>query len=168
MQRSIAKILTATPSDIKSNLEQFRRSIQQWAQELHGLKTLTEGSQISLKDYMIYGMINQIITDIKQVCQRVIEFGTKLEEPVLQYFQHQDEYRGQDQYRKRARFPSRSSPPSKRQYRNDDTTVANTLVQRPHKQHGPSCCAGTVTHSDQDCLVPGQLLLNSPLSPLTC
>ena len=87
MQQAIAKLLTATPSDIKTNLEQFRRSIQQWAQGLQGPKTLTEGSHISLKahfqDYMIYGMNNQIITDIKQVGQRVIEFGTKREEPVL-------------------------------------------------------------------------------------
>ena len=51
---------------------------------------------------MIYGMHNQVITDIKQVGQRVIEFGTKREEPVLQYYHHQDEYRGQDEYRKRA------------------------------------------------------------------
>jgi hypothetical protein len=40
---------------------------------------------------MIYGMNNQVITDIKQVGQRVIEFGTKREEPVLQYYQHQNE-----------------------------------------------------------------------------
>jgi len=38
-------------------------------------------------------MNNQIITDIKQVGQRIIEFGTKRVEPVLQYYQHQDEYR---------------------------------------------------------------------------
>jgi len=65
-------------------------------------------------------MNNQVITDIKQVGQRVIEFGTKREEPVLQYYQHQDEYRSQDQYRKRPRSPSRSPPSSKRQYRDDE------------------------------------------------
>ena len=46
------------------------------------------------------------------------------------------------------------------------TAVATTLVQRPHKQHGPPCCARTVTHSDQDCLVPGQLLLTSTIVPI--
>ena len=63
---------------------------------------------------MMYGMHNQPITDIKLVSQRVIEFGTKREKPVLQYYLNQDEYRGQEQYRKRARSPSRSPAPSKR------------------------------------------------------
>ena len=46
------------------------------------------------------------------------------------------------------------------------TAVATTLVQRPHTQHGPPCCSRTVTHSDQDCLVPGQLLLTSTIVPI--
>ena len=49
MQQAITKLFTATPLDIKTNLEQFRRSKQQWTQGLQGPKTLTEGSQISLK-----------------------------------------------------------------------------------------------------------------------
>ena len=85
-------------SDIKGNMEQFRRHIQQWAQGLHGLKSLTEGSQVSIRanfqEYMMHGMHNNLITDIKQVGQRIIEFGWKREEPILQY--HQDEYRGQN------------------------------------------------------------------------
>jgi hypothetical protein len=31
MQKAITTLLTATPSDIKTNLEHSRRSIQQWA-----------------------------------------------------------------------------------------------------------------------------------------
>jgi len=46
------------------------------------------------------------------------------------------------------------------------TAVATTLVQRPNNKHGPPGCAGAVTHSDQDCLVPGQLLLTSTLVPI--
>ena len=46
------------------------------------------------------------------------------------------------------------------------TAVARTLVQRPKNKHGPPCCAGTVTHSDQDCLFPGQLLLTSTIVPI--
>jgi len=46
------------------------------------------------------------------------------------------------------------------------TSVATTLVQRPKKIHGPPCCAGTLTHSDQDCLVPGRLLLTSTIIPI--
>ena len=65
-----------------------------------GLKSLTEGSQVSFRanfqDYMMHGMHNNPITDIKQVGQRVIELGTKREEPILQYYQHKDEYRGQE------------------------------------------------------------------------
>ena len=56
MQIAITAVLTAMLSDIKQNLEYFLLSIQQRAQGLHGPKTLTEGSQISLRahfqDYM--------------------------------------------------------------------------------------------------------------------
>ena len=46
------------------------------------------------------------------------------------------------------------------------TAVARTLVQRPNNIHGPPCCAETVTHSDQDCLVPSQLILTSTIVPI--
>ena len=88
------------------------------------------------QDYMIYGMNNQVITDIKQVGQRVIEFDTKREEPVLKYYQHQDEYRDQQQYRKRDRSPSRSPPPSKRQYRDDeDLFIDANAIFHDRKRH---------------------------------
>ena len=40
------------------------------------------------------------------------------------------------------------------------TAVVRTVVQRPNNKHGPPCYAGMVTHSDQNCLVPGQLLFS--------
>ena len=46
MQKAITTVLTAMPSEIKHNLKQFRRYIQQWE---HDLKTLAVGSQISLR-----------------------------------------------------------------------------------------------------------------------
>ena len=46
------------------------------------------------------------------------------------------------------------------------TAVARKLVQRPNNKHGPLCCVGEVTHLDQDCLVPGQLLLTSTIVPI--
>ena len=61
-------------------------------QGLHGHKTLTEVGQMSLRanfqDYMMHGMHNNPISDIKQLGQRVIEFGTKREESVHQCYQH--------------------------------------------------------------------------------
>jgi len=103
MHKAITTVLTAMLSDINTSIEQFRRYIQLWAQGLHRPKLLTEGSQVSLRanfqNYMMHGMHNSPISDIKQVGQSVIEFGTKREEPALQYYQHQDEYLGQEHYR---------------------------------------------------------------------
>ena len=48
MQKAIITILTAMTSGIKNNMERFHRYIQLWTQGLHGHKTLTEGSHISL------------------------------------------------------------------------------------------------------------------------
>ena len=49
---------------------------------------------------------------------------------------------------------------------NTVTEVATRLVQPPNNKHGPPCCVGAVTHSDQDCLAPGQLLLTSTIVPI--
>ena len=103
------------PTDIKQNIEQFRRSIRQWTQGLHGPKTLTEGNQVSIRAYFQDYMIKMNITDIKQVGQR-LEFGTKREEPVLQYYQHRIYWPTTWS----VNGPSRSPPPSKRQYRDDE------------------------------------------------
>ena len=86
MHKAITTVLTAMPSDIKENMDQFCCYIQQWAQGLYGHKTLIESSQMSLRenfqDYMMHRMHNNPISELNQVGQRVIEF---VEESVLQY-----------------------------------------------------------------------------------
>ena len=59
------------PPEFTQNLESFRRYIHQWASSLQGHKSLTDGSQLSLKasfvEYVTYGMHNQHIVDIKEI-----------------------------------------------------------------------------------------------------
>jgi len=118
MYQAINTVLTASPSEFTTNMDTFRRSVHQWASSLQGHKSLTDGSQLSLKasfvDYITYGMHNQQIVDIKEMGERVLQFAIKREEPVLLYHQHQDQYRAPDtDYSSRARSRSRS-PPHKR------------------------------------------------------
>jgi len=94
MYKAINTVLNASPSEFTQNLDTFRRSVHQWASSLQGHKSLTDGSQLSLKasfvDYVTYGMHNQQMVDVKEMGERVLQFAIKREEPVLLYHQHQD------------------------------------------------------------------------------
>ena len=119
MYQAINTVLNASPSEFTTNMDTFRRSVHQWASSLQGHKSLTDGSQLSLKasfvDYITYGMHNQQIVDIKEMGERVLQFAIKREEPVLLYHQHQDQYCAPDTDYSSSRARSRSrSPPSKR------------------------------------------------------
>ena len=62
MHKAITTVLTVMLSDIKGNMEEFQRYVQQWVQGLHGPKSLTDGSQVSFRanfqDYIMHGMHN--------------------------------------------------------------------------------------------------------------
>ena len=99
------------------NLEAFRRYIHQWASSLQGHKSLTDGSQLSLKasfvEYVTFGMHDQHIVDIMEMGEWVLQFAIKREEPVLLYHQHQDQYHAPDtDYSRAQSFPTiQTSPP---------------------------------------------------------
>ena len=119
MYKAITTVINASPSEFTQNMESFRRYIHQWASSLQGHKSLTDGSQLSLKanfvEYITYGLHNQHIVDIKEFGERVLQFGAKKEEPIVLYHQHQDQYirvPESDKWREHSR--SRSSPAKRR------------------------------------------------------
>ena len=85
MRKAINAVINALPPEFTQNLVSFRRYIHQWASSLQGHKSLTYGSQLSLKasflEYITYEMHNQHILDIKEIGERVLRFAIKREEP---------------------------------------------------------------------------------------
>ena len=119
MYKTITTVINASASEFAQNMESFRRYIHQWASSLQGHKSLTDGSQLSLKanfvEYITYGLHNQHIVDIKEFGERVLQFGAKKEEPIVLYHQHQDQYiRVPESDKRREHSRSRSSPAKRR------------------------------------------------------
>ena len=49
MYKAINAVITASPPEFTQNLDSFRRYIHLWASSLQSHKSLTDGSQLSLK-----------------------------------------------------------------------------------------------------------------------
>ena len=68
--KAINAVINGLLPEFTQNLDTFRRYIHQWASRLQGHKSLTHGSQLSLKasfvEYVTFGMHNQHIVDIKK------------------------------------------------------------------------------------------------------
>ena len=133
LYKAITTVINASPSEFTQNMESFRRYIYQWASSQQGHKSLTDGSQLSLKanfvEYITYGLKNQHIVDIK-------EFG----ERVLQFCERRKHSRSGSPPSKRHRSDNRGkqrhSPPSSRgdKVAPDDSadTRLSTTTTRPH------------------------------------
>jgi len=65
MYKAINAVINASPPEFTQNLEIFRRYIYQWASNLQGHKSLTDGSQLSPKasfvEYVTFGMTIKIL-----------------------------------------------------------------------------------------------------------
>ena len=116
MYKAITTVINASSSEFTQNMESFRRYIHQWSVSLQDHKSLTDGSQLSLKakfvKYITYGLHNQHIVDIKEFGGRVLQFKAKKEEPIVLYHQHQDQYIRVPESEKRREHSRSWSPPA--------------------------------------------------------
>ena len=90
MYKAINTVINASPPEFTQNLETFQRSIHQWASSLQGHKSLTVGSQLSLKASFVENVtFDQYLIDVKEMGERVLQFAQRIkrEEPVLLYHQ---------------------------------------------------------------------------------